>query len=146
MNTSLACAVAAIGLSRVAIATGPTAIKVSILVAETSMKGAAVDPKLEHFSKDMKRQKFAYTSYTVAGESALDLELGKSAEVQLPRGRVATIEFRQVDSDGKLRVRVHAQDLGYITISRAPGKELFFQADSVRGGADTWLILTLSPR
>jgi hypothetical protein len=147
MKVPVACALAlAIGVAGISRANAPSAVKANVLVAEASMKGSTIDPKLEHFSKDMKRQKFAYTSFAVVAETSLDLEMGKPGEVKLPSGRLATVEFRQVDTDGKYRVKVHAQGLGYVTISRAAGKELFFQADSVHGGTDTWLILTLSPR
>ena len=132
-----------LGVSWLAEAASPK-IKVGVTVAAASMSGASVDTRLEHFAKDMKRQKLAYTNFAVTGESSFDLEEGKSGDITLPNGKTATVEFRQMDTDGKIRVKVHVPGRGYVTFSRAPGKELFFQADSVHGGADTWLILVLA--
>lgn len=133
----------AAGVSWVARAASPK-IKVAATVAAASTNGNSVDARLEHFARDMKREKLAYTNYAVTGESSFELEEGKSGDIALPNGKSATVEFRQMDTDGKIRVKVHVPGRGYVTFSRAPGKELFFQADSVRGGADTWLILVLT--
>jgi hypothetical protein len=124
---------------------GPlSAVKVNVVVAQAAVNGTQIDPKLEHFARDMKHQKFSYTSFTVASEASFNVDLGKSGEVKLPSGRTVTVEFRQVDTDGKFRIKVHAPQRGYVTVSRSPGKELFFQADTQRGGPDTWLVLTLA--
>ncbi len=132
----------ALALAVIGMADAPASIKVNVIVAEASTQGRSVDPRLAHFAHDMR--KFSYTSFVVASEASLSVDLGKSAEVKLPSGAKATVEFRQVDTDGKLRIKIHSPSRGYAIISRAPGKEIFFQADSQHGGADTWLILTAS--
>jgi hypothetical protein len=134
--------IAAIGMAFASRADAPSAVKAQVLVALASTKGTTIDPRLAHFAEDLKRMHLAYTNFTVVGDTSLVLDLGKSGEVKLPTGKTATVEFRQVDTDGKLRMKIHSPGRGYVTYSAAIGEEFIFQAASLKTG-DVYLFLNL---
>lgn len=122
-------------------AASPAAVKVEVLIVKASDKGNAIDPRLAHFAEDLQRRKLSYSSFAVAGDATLTLAIGKPGEVKLPSGKRARLEFRQVDTDGKLRLKIEVPGHAYVTYSIGDGGEFYFEAGR-HGAADLWLLLT----
>ncbi len=136
----LAGILAAVGLLPGGAGAAEASVKVQVVMVEASDKGAKVDPRLAHFAEDMKKRKFAYTSFEHAGEQTVSLRVGKVEKFLLPNGHVAKLEFRQVDSDGKWRLNIDVPGHGYATYSVKAGEEFIFQAGR-HGSADVFLQL-----
>ena len=88
-------------------------------VVKASKEAGPSDAKVEKFRAQLDR--FDYRSYKVVSTKRVTVEKGESETVDLPGGKTLTVRFKQVDKDGRVRLRLSIKGVVETSVSLSPG-------------------------
>ena len=105
-------------------------VTLEVQVVEASVKGTAIDPRLEHMRDDFKAHGFAYRSYQLVSAKTVKVDMKTTTEISLPNGRVARFTPERREKSGGYSMHLEIPGLFDVRYTIGSGGTFFQGAGS----------------